>query len=183
MRAFFRTFRRDERAIAATEFALLLPTIIGLMVGTFEVARAVSAKSKVSQMTGAIGDLISQKNSVTSSNLNDLINGTSNILQPLPTTGATVDVQSIVYDTSTKKYYVDWTLHKVGSGSAQTNGANSDYQGADPPGAATIKVTVTYDFEPTFSKIYKDINPSSGGKITLSETFFSARSGAAVPLE
>jgi Flp pilus assembly protein TadG len=182
MNGFLNTFRRDQRAVAAAEFALLLPTIIGLMIGTFEVARAVSAKSKISQMTGAIGDLISQQSNVTSSLLNTYVNSAANLLEPFPTTNATVDVQSIVYNTTTKKYVVDWTLHKVGGATATANGSNSDYQGADPPGAATIKVTVNYDFEPTFSKIYKDINPSSNGKIRLSETFFAARSGVAVPL-
>ncbi len=183
MRAISRTFIREERAIAATEFALLLPTIIGLLVGTFEVARAVSAKSKVTQMTGAIGDLISQQDSVTSTRLNELIDGTLNILQPFPKTGATIRVQSIVYNPSTEEYDVDWSLDKIGSANGQPVGSNVAYNGAAPPGAATIKVTVTYDFQPTFWKVYQDISPSSGGKITLSETFFAARSGEAVPLE
>ncbi|NJO53712.1 MAG: pilus assembly protein [Bacteroidales bacterium] len=54
-------FGRDTRAVAATEFALILPFMLALWLGGVEVTQLLSIDRKTTQATRTIADLVAQR--------------------------------------------------------------------------------------------------------------------------
>src|SRR5918993_854844 len=55
-----RSFKRDERAVSAVEFALLAPMMIGLYLGGVEISEGISVDRKVTVAAGAVANLAAQ---------------------------------------------------------------------------------------------------------------------------
>ncbi len=55
-----RAFARDEKGVAAIEFALILPVMLILFVGMVELTLRLSESRKTTLLAGMIGDLVSQ---------------------------------------------------------------------------------------------------------------------------
>ncbi|MEM7289994.1 MAG: TadE/TadG family type IV pilus assembly protein, partial [Pseudomonadota bacterium] len=58
-----KSFGRDRSGVAALEFAIISPILILLFVGTIEVSLAVAVDRKVSRVSSAVADLVTQHNS------------------------------------------------------------------------------------------------------------------------
>ncbi len=57
-------FRHDERGVSAVEFAMLLPLMITLYLGTVEISQGVGIDRKVTLTTRTVADLASQVSSM-----------------------------------------------------------------------------------------------------------------------
>jgi Flp pilus assembly protein TadG len=91
-------FSSDERGVSAVEFAMLLPLMVTLYLGTSEVSQGISADRKVTMTTRTMADLVSQSTNVTNSNMTDILNASTSVMYPYSTTGLTVTVTSISID-------------------------------------------------------------------------------------
>ena len=49
-------FKSDENAVAAVEFALILPLLIVLYIGTAELTQAISVNRKVTHLASSLAD-------------------------------------------------------------------------------------------------------------------------------
>jgi Flp pilus assembly protein TadG len=77
---------RDQRGVAAVEFALILPVLILLYFGTIETASLFTADRRVANVAGTMGDLVSRaKQTITEDQITDYFQAASAIMQPLPT--------------------------------------------------------------------------------------------------
>ena len=77
---------RDERGVAAVEFALILPILLLLYFGAIESASLFTADRRVATVAGTIGDLVSRaKKTISESEINDFFQAASAIMMPLPT--------------------------------------------------------------------------------------------------
>ena len=50
----------DTKAVAMIEFALILPTLLVLYMGSLEVSQVVTVDRKMSAVAGALGDLVAR---------------------------------------------------------------------------------------------------------------------------
>ena len=57
-------FRKDRRGVAAVEFALIAPAMVLLYCGLVELCQAVIAERKANHVASAIGDLVTQAETV-----------------------------------------------------------------------------------------------------------------------
>jgi Flp pilus assembly protein TadG len=78
-------FRRDQRGLAAVEFALIAPGMILLYCGLVEVCQAIIASRKTDHVAAAVGDLVTQADAVTASGVNDIFSIGNTIMSPFPT--------------------------------------------------------------------------------------------------
>ncbi len=75
-------FRRQRDGVAAIEFAMIAPLMILMFVGTLEISAAVAVNRKVSRVSSALGDLITQSDSLTNTDINNIMDATGHIMVP-----------------------------------------------------------------------------------------------------
>lgn len=97
---FLRAFSRRQDGVAAVEFALILPVMLTLLLGTVEFSNAMQADRKVGQMASIAADLVAQDTEISNAEMNDIMAGMQAIMFPLPTAAMRVRITSIVADTS-----------------------------------------------------------------------------------
>lgn len=102
--SFCTCFHRDEKGIAALEFALLLPVMLALYFGVLEVSRLTRASQKVAQVADTIADLTARKltggNSpgqagITNADLVDIFSAANMIIAPLPPRGLRLEIDEL----------------------------------------------------------------------------------------
>jgi len=85
----------DERGVAAVEFALLLPVMLIMYLGSVEVSQGLSADRKVVLLARTLGDLTTQKSAVSTSTMDTVSAAGSVVLSPLKVNVALMRVTSI----------------------------------------------------------------------------------------
>ena len=120
----WRAFRKAKEGLAAVEFALLLPVMIGLFFGVVETTLALLCRADVSVMASTAANLISEVSTPNSTDISNVYAAASAILYPNPTgtaaTQPTIRITSIIYNTQTPTNLatgtVAWTCTQSGSG-------------------------------------------------------------------
>lgn len=77
-------FRNEIRGVAALEFAIIAPVLILMLVGTLEISLAIAVNRKVSRISSTVADLITQSQSLTNSDLDNIMDVSSRIMYPYP---------------------------------------------------------------------------------------------------
>ncbi len=101
----------DIRAVSATEFALVLPFLVTLYIGGYQLSDAISAYRKVTFTARTIADLASQYTTVNDSDLDTILNASEQVLAPYKTANATMLISQIKIDNSLVAT-VDWSRGK-----------------------------------------------------------------------
>jgi Flp pilus assembly protein TadG len=103
-----RRFRKDTRGIAAIEFALIAPIMIGLYIMLNETASALRAARKVTMAARIASDLTTQLANVADGDRNDIFASMTPIMAPYPGANASIRITSVRFDAAGKGY-VDWS--------------------------------------------------------------------------
>jgi Flp pilus assembly protein TadG len=106
----------NDAGSAAIEFALVLPLMISLIMGIFEVTRVMGAKMRLTAATQSIADLMAQRVNVTLAESTNFCNGARMTMHPLPGTALKAAVASVTKGVSSTT--VDW--NDVACGGAAT---------------------------------------------------------------
>jgi Flp pilus assembly protein TadG len=92
-------FCQDERgAASAVEFAMILPLLLTFWLGGVEVSQAVSVDRKVTLAARAVADLAAQATSLSTTDMNDILNASSSVVAPWSTTNLKVIVSQVKID-------------------------------------------------------------------------------------
>lgn len=75
-------FLSCTRGVAAVEFALLLPVLIVMLLGSFELARYIVASQKLDHLAYTVADVVSQETSVTLAQVEDVMSASAEIMDP-----------------------------------------------------------------------------------------------------
>lgn len=90
----------DRRGTAALEFALILPILATMLLGTYEVSNLLMANMKVTAATQTAADLVAQTNksiTLTQCDLMKVANAAAQVMAPLPTDPLKISIASITY--------------------------------------------------------------------------------------
>jgi Flp pilus assembly protein TadG len=110
----------DQRGVSAVEFAMLLPLMITLYLGTVEISQAVGIDRKVTLTTRTVADLASQVKTINNADMNNLLNASASVIAPYESAPLKVTVSRVDIDTSgtAKIMWTDTrggsTIHNVG---------------------------------------------------------------------
>lgn len=88
-------FIRDRKGVSAVEFAFIAPVLILAYFGVAELCGAMLAERKASHAASAIGDLVSQAQTLHDSDVTDIFSVASAIMSPYSTTGMKMKITSI----------------------------------------------------------------------------------------
>jgi Flp pilus assembly protein TadG len=93
-------FARAPSGVSAVEFALILPLLLVLYLGTVEVSQAVAVDRKVTLTSRTLADLASQVSSINNADMTNILNATAAVIAPFDTTKLKVIVSAITIDNS-----------------------------------------------------------------------------------
>ncbi len=89
---------RDQRGVSAVEFAMLLPLMLTLYLGTVEISQAVGIDRKVTLTTRTVADLASQVTTINNADMTNLLNASSAVIMPYDATKLKVTVSQVDID-------------------------------------------------------------------------------------
>jgi len=164
--ALFGRFAKDNKGVAAVEFALLAPLMLTLMLGALEVTQSIWADGKVEQATSTIGDLVSRTPLMSDLEYRNLGEAGPLVLRPNPQNDLKFTVTSIIGclkdpaepATSDIDYYVLWSRDWQ-DGQVSASSYNRDQKFTKQPDSLDIAdgdtLIVTegfYTYSPTISR-------------------------------
>jgi Flp pilus assembly protein TadG len=76
----------DAKAVAAVEFAIVLPFMLLLYVGGFELSNGMAINVKVTETAHSVADMVSQNTQISTAQLQNILVGSTAIVAPYPTT-------------------------------------------------------------------------------------------------
>jgi Flp pilus assembly protein TadG len=94
-RALAEAFLIDGRAIAATEFAVIVPIMLVMFFGTVEMSNGVAVYRKVTLMAHTLSDLTSQSVTVQASDITNFFAASTGIMTPYSTTSLSQTVTEL----------------------------------------------------------------------------------------
>ncbi len=161
----FSKLARCTRGIAAVEFALILPILIALLLGSIELTRALTYDRKVTQVASTVADLVAQATTISDSELSDIFAASKVILQPYPADDLGIVVASVEFDADGNAT-VDWS-RAYQTASAWTEGATPPITIPDAvkiANSTTIIAVSSFSYQPMFTSVITE-------NIALGETF------------
>jgi Flp pilus assembly protein TadG len=137
----------DRRGLAAIEFAIILPLMLLLYLGTFELAQGVAAYRLNGLTASTIANLVSQYTTISASQqMPDILNASTAVLSPYPVANATVVVSCVSIDPNGKAT-ISWS--RALNGPQRQTGAVVVLPAAfDVPNTSVIWGESTYAYTP-----------------------------------
>jgi Flp pilus assembly protein TadG len=94
----FARFVSDEQGQSAVEFAMLLPLMLTLYLGTVEVSQGVGIDRKVTLTTRTAADLAARVSSINNSDMTNLLNASTAVIAPYDPSKLKVTVSLVSID-------------------------------------------------------------------------------------
>ncbi|MBR0717835.1 TadE/TadG family type IV pilus assembly protein [Bradyrhizobium liaoningense] len=106
-------FTADSQALAATEFAVIVPLMLVMFFGTVEFSSAVAIDRKVTLMARTLSDLTSQSTSVGDTDMTNFFAASTGIMTPYDKNLVVATVHELYVDPSTLQARVQWSKGAV----------------------------------------------------------------------
>ena len=145
---------REQRGVALIEFALIVPFLVLLFIGGFQLMDAISAYRKVAKTVRALADLTTQNTTITTAGADEILNASRQVMAPYSTTNAVLRITEIQVQSSGvgvvkwsralngTQYAIGATLAMPGSISDSTN-----------TGSYFVFSEINYSYQPTVGSI------------------------------
>ncbi len=156
-------FRNNDKGVALVEFALLLPVMLILLIGTLELSNLLRLDRKVTLAANTAVDLTAQQPSLSDAELADIFRALELSLIPFGEGGLSVGIRSYEFDPDDGSASVAWTESLAG-GVIDENMATINSLAV--PGQSVVVATAQYVYQPIFPSFIFD-------SFTIDETAFS----------
>jgi Flp pilus assembly protein TadG len=171
-----RDFVRENRGLAAIEFAILLPVMLIALLGSVDIEDGIAVSIKNAITARTITDLVTQYQSIRWDDMTTMLSASSQVIAPYSTANLTVRVSDVSIDPNTGIATIAWS-RSLPAGSERTTGSVVDL----PAGMATngthlIWGEVSYSYTPTVG--YVLTNPLT----LMNQIFMSPRKSTDVTL-
>ncbi|MEJ0065762.1 MAG: TadE/TadG family type IV pilus assembly protein [Caulobacteraceae bacterium] len=133
--------------VAAIEFALVIPLVIIVYAGGFEIVQAATVNRKLTDTTVQLANVTTQYTSVALPDLNAISGASSQIMAPYPTSSLTIVVSEIYTDTNSHGF-VKWS-QGYGAPCLPTNSPVTLPPGFASASSFYVLVQTTYSYAPT----------------------------------
>ncbi|MEK9282532.1 pilus assembly protein [Bradyrhizobium sp. ISRA442] len=117
-----RKFRANEDAVAAIEFAIVLPFMLLLCIGGIELGNGLAINVKLTDTVHTVADILSQNKCVTTADVTGILNASSKVLAPYDISKAVVTVSEVQPNGDNATAKVIWSQSL--NGTARTAGTS-----------------------------------------------------------
>lgn len=160
---------RDNRGVAAVEFAFVLPILAIMLLGTVEVARAVDADRRFGNATAMVTDLIAREQELDDADLAGMMQAIDHLMRPYDANTLSVGVVAVRAPMAAgEQPKVEWSYSHRGKTVPAKCASYALPADLVSPGGRVIVVESAYNFSPMF--VNWDNNPL---KDNLSNGFIS----------
>lgn len=191
VRSTARRYWRATEGAAAVEFALIVPMLSILFIGTVELSQVITINRRVGQIANATADLVGRASqTITSSDITDITNSGSYIMAPFNRTPLQIVLSNVTSSpssaTNTKQ---SWICTYSGTGNSLscscTNTAYTIPTNLVSTNDSVVIARVSYAYKPlVFDYFMKRNWTQTGGTYTLSQTAYQKpRSQAAMLMQ
>ena len=156
-----RRFGRSAKGTAAVEFALIVPIMLVVYIGTMEASSLISMDRKVQLVAGAVGDLVARTDkTLPSSLLGDYFLAAGGIMTPYPADGVVQVVTAVnVADDGTTSVAWSKQFEHGDYASASPYGEGDDYSLPAPilavsKGKMVIAAEASYAYKPLYGLFF-----------------------------
>jgi|CXWL01.1.fsa_nt_gi Flp pilus assembly protein TadG len=149
---------RTELGLAAVEFALALPLLIALTIGSVEVTVYILKTQKLERVSLTLSDLVAQLTTVSSAQLNQIVPSAGQVMLPYSFSADGYAIISSVTKTGNNSPVINWQYSSGGTPQTSKIGVSGG-AATLPTGFAmvdkdTVIITeVFYNYKPIFSGI------------------------------
>lgn len=158
-----RGFVADRRGVSAVEFAMLLPLMMTLFLGSVEATQGIATNRKVTLTAHALGDLASQYTDINNADMSNILAAGSAIIAPY----AAANLREVVSELSINSQgqaSVVWS--DTLNGTALTAGQIVSVPASlAVPNSYLILAQVSYGYNPTYAFVMT-------GTVTLQDTSY-----------
>jgi Flp pilus assembly protein TadG len=141
---------RCRRGVVAVEFALIIPFLVTLLYGTAELGNIYMLDRKINRSAQIGADLVAQVETVSTSDLEDVMDAMDQIVSPFGTTTRKIKVSQIYYDPVDDQIEIDWSVARndtpLTGGDVYTLPGN-----LVASGESVIIVSYEYTYTPTYA--------------------------------
>ncbi len=153
-------FLHDRRGVSAVEFAMLLPLMMTLYLGSVETSQGIATSRKVTLTAHTLADLTTQYTSISNADMSNILNAASAIMAPYPVTGLQAVVSELSVDAQGTATVV-WS--DTLNGTARSAGQSVTIPSAlAVPNTYLVVAEVQYSYDPTYGYVLT-------GTMTLSD--------------
>jgi Flp pilus assembly protein TadG len=151
----WRLWRKDRRGLAAIEFAMIFPVMIGMYMGAAETSQVLTLSRKITNITAATADLVGQEKTITDDMITEIFTASTSMIVPYDEAPISIIVSSIISDATTGATTVDWS--DAHNGSARTPGAAITIPaGLIDKGETVIYTEVSYQYDSVIGHFVTD---------------------------
>ncbi len=154
--ALLRRCRRDTRGMAVVEFAMLLPFLFFLLVGTVEISQVLTIDRRVTQIASSTADLVAREKTITTAEINNIMTIARVLMEPYDPTLLRITLLNVGANiTNASNTKVCWSYNFQGG--ANTYADNAAYTlpaGVVDKGSSVMVAEVHYYYTPLIFKIF-----------------------------
>lgn len=159
-------FKKSENGVAALEFAIILPLMVTMWLGTFEITQAISASRRVTLVSRTIADLTSRAQSVNASQIAEIFGASKSVFAPLDSSQLKMVLTSVKRDSGKDK--VVWSKIPDGQSTPPAYAVNSEVSLPSNilavNGESVIYAEVTFEYKPISQWITMPVSFTMGQK-------------------
>jgi Flp pilus assembly protein TadG len=160
----FLRFGHDRRGIAATEFALIAPALIFLVMGVFEMSFRFRASEEATRYVHQVADIISRESELTTDAVGEIYEAAVFMMKPLETTdNLDLDVTSIGFEGEDAEPAVMW--RRVAGTPLTFDVSEADGMGIQDE--TVIRVGVRYNYRSVLTELF------GGGLMAIEKSAYS----------
>lgn len=156
MRTYFQNllsrFIKEERATALVEAALLIPVMLTLLMGSFDLGQGIIMNQKAITASQIAADLVSRAKTVNQADVDNIVNGAKLAFHPYSTTSFGIDVVSLEYDEDS----LPFELWRDTRNMTPNQSAVDSTAGLPAEKDGMVIVTVEFTYKPYFSGMLTD---------------------------
>ena len=146
LRRHVQRFARDRDGLSAVEFAMVLPVMLTLYLGSVQLGDGLAIKFRAALAARTVADLASQYVSIDGSTMSSILGAASTVIAPYPATNMVVTVSEITIDANGHAT-IAWSDSR--NGTPHTVGQSVTLPAAmQMPNTSLIWGEVTYPYTP-----------------------------------
>lgn len=164
LRRLHRRFVASTRAVAAIEFAMILPILMVLFLGSFDGGRAIAIYMKVRSATYALDAITNQYTTLQASDMTGIMGAITQMMAPYPSAPAVITISQIKINASKNATY----------SFSVSQGGTAHGLGSTAPVPSNLAIANTYlifaEVSYTYTPLYGYF---SAGAIALSDNLYA----------